>query len=49
MAEQPAVQVSRLLERRGLSSFQVKLIIWSVFIVLIDGYDYRSILTIPAR
>ena len=43
MAEQPAVQVSRLLDERGLSSFQVKLIIWSFFIVLIDGYDIAAI------
>ena len=43
MAEQPAVQVSRLLDERGLSSFQVELIIWSFFIVLIDGYDIAAI------
>jgi MFS family permease len=28
---------------RGLSSFQIKLIIWSFFIVLIDGYDIAAI------
>ena len=43
MADQPAVQVSRLLDERGLSSFQIKLIIWSFFIVLIDGYDIAAI------
>src|SRR6202048_3823770 len=43
MAGQPEVQVSRLLNERGLSSFQIKLIIWSFFIVLIDGYDIGAI------
>src|ERR1700679_3440958 len=43
MAEGPVVQVSRLLDERGLSSFQVKLIIWSLFIVFIDGYDIGAI------
>src|SRR5271169_5552483 len=43
MADQPVVQVSRLLDERGLSSFQIKLIIWSFFIVLIDGYDIAAI------
>src|SRR5262249_30942244 len=37
------VQVSRLLDESGLSSFQIKLIIWSFFIVLIDGYDIAAI------
>src|SRR6266849_8143641 len=43
MAEQSVVQVSRLLDERGLSSFQIKLLIWSFFIVLIDGYDIAAI------
>ena len=43
MADQPVVQVSRLLDERGLSSFQIKLIAWSFFIVLIDGYDIAAI------
>ena len=42
-AEQSVVQVSRLLDERGLSSFQVKLLIWSFFVVLIDGYDIGAI------
>src|SRR5690349_14228194 len=29
MAEQPVVQVSRLLDEHGLGSFQIKLLIWS--------------------
>jgi len=43
MTDQPEVPVSRLLDERGLSSFQIKLIIWSFFIVLIDGYDIAAI------
>lgn len=43
MTDQPVVHVSRLLDERGLSSFQVKLIVWSFFIVLIDGYDIAAI------
>src|SRR5471032_710052 len=43
MADQPVVQVSRLLDERGLGSFQIMLIVWSFFIVLIDGYDIASI------
>jgi AAHS family 4-hydroxybenzoate transporter-like MFS transporter len=39
----PEIQVSRLLDERGLSPFQIKLIIWSLFIVLIDGYDIAAI------
>jgi hypothetical protein len=34
---QPVVQVSRLLDERGLSAFQIKLLVWSFFVVLIDG------------
>src|SRR5262249_31495086 len=37
------VQVSRLLDERGLTSFHVKLLVWSFFIVLIDGYDIAAI------
>ena len=43
MADQSVIQVSRLLDERGLSSFQIKLLIWSLFIVLIDGYDIAAI------
>ena len=39
----PDIQVSRLLDERGLSSFQIKLLVWSFFIVLIDGYDIAAI------
>jgi AAHS family 4-hydroxybenzoate transporter-like MFS transporter len=43
MTDRPEVQVSRLLDERGLSSFQIKLIVWSFFLVLIDGYDIAAI------
>jgi AAHS family 4-hydroxybenzoate transporter-like MFS transporter len=41
MAE--VVQVSRLLDRRGLSSFHYSLIFWCVLLSLIDGYDIAAI------
>lgn len=43
MADQNVVQVSRLLDEPGLSAFHIKLLIWSFFIVLIDGYDIAAI------
>jgi MFS transporter, AAHS family, 4-hydroxybenzoate transporter len=43
MTEQAVIQVSRLLDERGLSAFHITLIIWSLFIVLIDGYDIGAI------
>ena len=43
MANPQVVQVSQLLNERGLSSFHIKLLIWSLFIVLIDGYDIGAI------
>src|SRR6186997_131870 len=41
MAE--VVQVSRLLDQRGLSSFHYSLMFWSVLLSLIDGYDIAAI------
>ena len=43
MAEAAVVQVSHLLDQRGISSFHVKLIIWSALIALFDGYDIAAI------
>jgi len=43
VADQAVVQVSRLLDESGLTSFHIKLLIWSFFIVLIDGYDIAAI------
>jgi AAHS family 4-hydroxybenzoate transporter-like MFS transporter len=37
------VQISRLLDERGLHPFHIRLLVWSFFIVLIDGYDISSI------
>jgi MFS transporter, AAHS family, 4-hydroxybenzoate transporter len=37
------VQVSRLLDQRGLSSFHYNLIFWCVLLSLIDGYDIAAI------
>jgi MFS transporter, AAHS family, 4-hydroxybenzoate transporter len=37
------VQVSRLLDERGLSSFQIRVLVWSILIALIDGYDIGAI------
>jgi MFS transporter, AAHS family, 4-hydroxybenzoate transporter len=43
MAHEAVVEVSRLLDERGLGSFQIKLIGWSVLIAIIDGYDIGAI------
>lgn len=39
MSQAPVVAVSKLLDERGVGPFQIKLLIWSALIVLIDGYD----------
>src|SRR4051794_3540948 len=41
--QQPVVPVSRLLDERGLGSFQIVLIAWSFLLTLIDGYDIAAI------
>jgi len=43
MAGEPQVQVSQFLDEYGVGSFQIKLIIWSIFIAFIDGYDIGAI------
>lgn len=43
MAGEAEVQVSHLLDEHGLGAFQIKLIIWSVLIAIIDGYDIGAI------
>ena len=43
MPERPIVQVSRLLDERGLTSFHIKLIAWAALVALIDGYDIGAI------
>jgi MFS transporter, AAHS family, 4-hydroxybenzoate transporter len=43
MADQPIVQVSRLLDERGLSPFHVKLLAWAALVAMVDGYDIGAI------
>ncbi len=43
MAGEPEIQVSRLLNERGLSSFQIRVLVWSILIALIDGYDIGAV------
>ena len=43
MAGEAEIQVSRLLDEGGLSSFQIGLMIWSILLSLIDGYDIGAI------
>jgi AAHS family 4-hydroxybenzoate transporter-like MFS transporter len=43
MAGEAEVQVSHFLDEHGLGSFQIKLIIWSVLLAMIDGYDIGAI------
>src|SRR5271168_2107573 len=43
MAGSAEVQVSHFLDQHGLGSFQIKLILWSVLIAFIDGYDIGAI------
>ena len=39
----PQVQVSQFLDQYGVGAFQIKLMIWSVLIAMIDGYDIGAI------
>jgi MFS transporter, AAHS family, 4-hydroxybenzoate transporter len=43
MADAAEVQVSHFLDEYGLGSFQIKLIVWSVLLAMIDGYDIGAI------
>src|SRR6204780_5099031 len=43
MAGDGEVQVSDFLGHPGLGAFQIKLIIWSVLLAMIDGYDIGAI------
>src|SRR3974390_1571961 len=43
MAGEAEVQVSHFLDEHGVGAFQIKLIIWSVLIAVIDGYDIGAI------
>ena len=43
MAGVAEIQVSRLLDERGLSAFQIKMLAWTILIGIIDGYDIGAI------
>jgi MFS transporter, AAHS family, 4-hydroxybenzoate transporter len=43
MAGVADVQVSHFLDERGLGPFQIKLIVWSALLAMIDGYDIGAI------
>ena len=43
MDECRPVEVSRLLDERGLAPLHVALLVWSLFLTVIDGYDISSI------
>ena len=43
MAGEAEIQVSRLLDERGLSAFQIKMLIWTILVGIIDGYDIGAI------
>ena len=43
MAGDGEVQVSHFLDQHGLGAFQIKLIVWSVLLAMIDGYDIGAI------
>ena len=43
MAGGPEIQVSRLLDERGVGAFQIRLLVWSILLSLIDGYDIAAI------
>jgi MFS transporter, AAHS family, 4-hydroxybenzoate transporter len=43
MAGTVEVPVSHFLDEHGLGAFQIKLIVWSILLALIDGYDIGAI------
>ena len=43
MAGAPEIQVSRLLDERGLGAYQIRLLLWAILLSLIDGYDIAAI------
>ncbi len=43
MANEAEIQVSRLLDERGLSAFQIRMLMWTVLMGIIDGYDIGAI------
>jgi MFS transporter, AAHS family, 4-hydroxybenzoate transporter len=43
MADGTDIRVSRLLDERGMSAFQARLLAWSILLAMIDGYDIGAI------
>ena len=43
MAGDNEVQVSHFLDEHGVGSFQIKLILWTIVIAMIDGYDIGAV------
>ena len=43
MAAANEVQVSQFLDEHGVGSFQIKLILWTILIAMIDGYDIGAV------
>ena len=43
MADEAEVHVSQFLDQHGLGAFQIKLIVWSGLIAMVDGYDIGAI------
>jgi AAHS family 4-hydroxybenzoate transporter-like MFS transporter len=43
MAGAAEVQVSHFLDEHGVGAFQIRLLVWSILIALIDGYDIGAI------
>jgi MFS transporter, AAHS family, 4-hydroxybenzoate transporter len=39
----PEIEVSRLLDERGFGPFQIRMLIWSIVLGMIDGYDIGAI------
>jgi MFS transporter, AAHS family, 4-hydroxybenzoate transporter len=43
VTDNPEIEVSRLLDERGFSPFQIRMLIWTVILGMIDGYDIGAI------
>ena len=43
MAGETEIQVSHFLDEHGLGPFQIRMLIWTVLIGMIDGYDIGAI------
>ena len=39
----PEIQVSRLLDERGFGPFQIRMLVWTIILGMIDGYDIGAI------